>query len=679
MLSDRAFNPDYDTVLRLFRKYRETALGSRNGKSMFERLRSMRVHEKVPQARELCYMDASASFEHLNMSITLLYTSCAVGALPLGLFITSDELGITLEKAINLLKTILPGYAFFGHGPQNAPGRSQGIGFLFLKGTNYNQTPNTFTPYLAVSLGLSLLSTIFSPCPEVKNSYFNRKSAEWDIIGFLDEDKEKVPLEQKLDSYIKDLRVLANIEQGKRQEKAQLLIADRQRAKEWYTSTRTASNRPSVNFHNSKVGVAIIGISSGVNKECGIGLEKRPRSVIHDESDSDDSPCDSAKRRLTRELRKEVKKNELQTSVSESDVDEDDESDVTGIVPQSKWFINEIDVSERWHQFKQRSLKLAMEKGLFAESHTQEILSLSHVLLLKPKQHSSLMMVVFSTELLEMMHKDMLERFTEQETEFDFEIFTKLTLIVKQLRKGKVTRNIAVTELQTLMIGRSYGEVSILKAIKNIIERVPTITLSSPLGEVELCTTYIDPVLSPIIADPDQNCRSNKEAPESKARKLTGRAKQSDAIINNIEQLSWGSSMGHGEAKVKEEANNLYSLSADLIRVAVFNKDGIDFYKMRCMFGFQVVGQHISFYLTTLLCDGLYVMAEIGHLDVPMSLEQIPAFLSSLDTLLITTNAYWANCQKSNAAVEIESNKRNTLATPNFKELIASSRDRHRP
>ena len=47
-----------------------------------------RVHEKIPQAAELCYMDASASFEHLNTSITLLYTSCVVGALPLGLFIT---------------------------------------------------------------------------------------------------------------------------------------------------------------------------------------------------------------------------------------------------------------------------------------------------------------------------------------------------------------------------------------------------------------------------------------------------------------------------------------------------------------------------------------------------------------------------------------------------------------
>src|SRR3954451_18707570 len=80
-----------------------------------------RVHEKTPQARELCYMDASSSFEQLNMPVTLLYTSCAVSALPLGLFITSDELEITLEKAINLLKPILPQHAFFGRGPQIGP------------------------------------------------------------------------------------------------------------------------------------------------------------------------------------------------------------------------------------------------------------------------------------------------------------------------------------------------------------------------------------------------------------------------------------------------------------------------------------------------------------------------------------------------------------------------------
>ena len=67
-------------------------------------------------------------------------------------------------------------------------------------------------------------------------------------------------------------------------------------------------------------------------------------------------------------------------------------------------------------------------------------------------------------------------------------------------------------------------------------------------------------------------------------------------------------------------------------------------------------------------------MTEIGHFDVPMSLEQLPAFLTNLDTLLIVADTYWVKCCKCDAAIEIESNKRDTLATPNFKKLIANSR-----
>ncbi len=142
-LADRSVNPDYNYTANLFREYRKAVLGNRNGGLMFERLAEVvkdyndsgqgkavfqaynalegkafilcivtslmsRIHEKVPQAGELCYVDASASFEPLNTSITLLYTSCAVGALPLGLLVTSDELEITLEKAVfNLLLLLL--------------------------------------------------------------------------------------------------------------------------------------------------------------------------------------------------------------------------------------------------------------------------------------------------------------------------------------------------------------------------------------------------------------------------------------------------------------------------------------------------------------------------------------------------------------------------------------------
>ncbi|RUP50105.1 hypothetical protein BC936DRAFT_140320, partial [Jimgerdemannia flammicorona] len=56
------------------------------------------------------------------------------------------------------------------------------------------------------------------------------ESSEWDIIGFLVENKEEGSFEQKVDSYVKDLEFIANNEQGKRQEKAQLLIDNYKKA-----------------------------------------------------------------------------------------------------------------------------------------------------------------------------------------------------------------------------------------------------------------------------------------------------------------------------------------------------------------------------------------------------------------------------------------------------------------
>ncbi|SRR6266540_3351308 len=76
------------------------------------------MYKKILQVSELCYVDALALFDPLNSLITLFYTSCAVRAFPLSLFIISDKFKIILEKAINLLKMILPLYAFFGCGLQ---------------------------------------------------------------------------------------------------------------------------------------------------------------------------------------------------------------------------------------------------------------------------------------------------------------------------------------------------------------------------------------------------------------------------------------------------------------------------------------------------------------------------------------------------------------------------------
>ncbi|CAG8650766.1 hypothetical protein RhiirA5_499449 [Rhizophagus irregularis] len=250
-----------------------------------------------------------------------------------------------------------------------------------------------------------------------------------------------------------------------------------------------------------------------------------------------------------------------------------------GPLPQkeSRWILNYIDVSETWHLFKEKSLGLA------------NYMSLSHILLLKPKQHCPLILEVFGGDLLESMHKDVIKRFTKHESEFDKETLIRLTRIVKRLLREEITRDKAFSELQILAVGRSYGERVILKAIRNIIERVPRTTLKSSVGEVELCTTYVDPILCTLFMDPDRG-----------------------------DFLRWPNKQAYEPESKK--AGQLY--------------------------------------------DALYVMVEVGHVNVPMSLEQVPAFLASL----IISNAFWDNCI---ASIENkEPSRRSTLDSPSFKEII---------
>ncbi|CAB5394533.1 unnamed protein product [Rhizophagus irregularis] len=119
LLADRATNPDYNFVYNLFKKYREINLGAKLGQPFVLAIVTnlmKRVHKKIRQAGKICYFDASSNFDPLNTSIMLLYTSCVAGALPFDLFLISDESEVTIEFAINKLKSILPSNAFFGRG-----------------------------------------------------------------------------------------------------------------------------------------------------------------------------------------------------------------------------------------------------------------------------------------------------------------------------------------------------------------------------------------------------------------------------------------------------------------------------------------------------------------------------------------------------------------------------------
>ncbi|RGB31967.1 hypothetical protein C1646_763435 [Rhizophagus diaphanus] len=96
LLADQMTNPDYDYIAKLFHKYCEMALGDRNSTSMFKRLEKVIITQTMEKR----------------------YCKNMIHARERRLFYESE---IMLEKALNLLKTILPQHAFFGRGPQVGP------------------------------------------------------------------------------------------------------------------------------------------------------------------------------------------------------------------------------------------------------------------------------------------------------------------------------------------------------------------------------------------------------------------------------------------------------------------------------------------------------------------------------------------------------------------------------
>ena len=66
-----------------------------------------RVHQTVPQAGEMMFVDSSSSMDRYNLSTFILSTSHCGGGLPLGVMITSNEAAPTIQGCLSQLKTIL--------------------------------------------------------------------------------------------------------------------------------------------------------------------------------------------------------------------------------------------------------------------------------------------------------------------------------------------------------------------------------------------------------------------------------------------------------------------------------------------------------------------------------------------------------------------------------------------
>ncbi|CAO3595732.1 unnamed protein product [Absidia cylindrospora] len=193
-----------------------------------------------------------------------------------------------------------------------------------------------------------------------------------------------------------------------------------------------------------------------------------------------------------------------------------------------------------------------------------------------------------------------------------------------------------------------YGSKRIILGINRLIQCLPVTPLNDckELSESELWCTYFNPLLSFLISDPDQfiHMRWTNTIPNEKNGKS-----RPDAVVSEKLQLSFGGSIGFGEAKVQKGSGSRVSLCLDTLRLAIFTKNAIDVNTLDAAIAFQIHGFNITFYLQQLTAKGIYTFAEIAHFRFPPSLEDLSSFITlvNIKKMLGISEVFWRLCKKS--------------------------------
>ncbi|KAG2233534.1 hypothetical protein INT48_007136 [Thamnidium elegans] len=292
-------------------------------------------------------------------------------------------------------------------------------------------------------------------------------------------------------------------------------------------------------------------------------------------------------------------------SVMTNFVNEEDTSD-------NPWMFKDINISHLFRKYQAATSEILVKhKALSVESYVHELASLTHILFLCKDQHS-----------------EIAEKIINYNLDFPSNHFITITNTLTDLSLANKTREQAIMEFTVLASQMNYGQKRLLYGIINL--------------------------------DPDRliHLRWTNAIPMEKGKN------RPDAVISEKQQMSFGNSVGYGEAKTRQGSCSK-SLCLDTLRLAIFTKNAIDINKLDGALAFQIHGFNITFYLQQLTAKGIYTFIEIAHFRFPQSLDDLSSLFTMINIrkLLGVSDVFWSFCRKSKQPDIIEERYRKTLVS----------------
>ncbi|PKK61061.1 hypothetical protein RhiirC2_870715 [Rhizophagus irregularis] len=266
-------------------------------------------------------------------------------------------------------------------------------------------------------------------------------------------------------------------------------------------------------------------------------------------------------------------------------------------------FVNDVNISEKFGIYIDEAILHANNKGLYVESHTHEILSLSSILVLIPNSYSTKMVEVFGLQVLESIHR-------EYTSTLSISLDTEIESIYRDAIKTclRDSRRSAVDLLCTNIVNRSELRDNFGFLMIDLIRSLPFDKIRNEPSELTLITNYLDRIMKEAFHDPDKCIVQwpNMALTESKIRKFDGsRTKQPDFVVSMNYQSRATNVIYVGEVTGLSEKNNVYKNCLDLVRIGIFMKDCIDSAILQGagikILGFQCIAYSMDFYVLDLI------------------------------------------------------------------------------
>jgi hypothetical protein len=315
---------------------------------------------------------------------------------------------------------------------------------------------------------------------------------------------------------------------------------------------------------------------------------------------------------------------------------------------------------------------------LSLEDHLHSALAVSSVLLLSAKHYPDDIAPFFSVNQYKETANHVKNMYHINKPLVPQDFIINSYAILQDLTNGTTTRNKAVKRLLEMDLPTHLAR--FVNALILMIRKMPCEPLAENLNEAELGARYIDPFLSGLFDEPDNNMFlrwTNENTMESRMQPCPSTSRP-DLCVTSLISDKWNTNHAYGKVKSAEGGAN-YLVCYDLVEVGTLCKDGLDGQAMDGILGIQVAGRTIAFYLATLPFDGVYVMLELTKMEIPDCLIKLPKLLMDLPEILMVLDVFHRLCIRSSRPESFAPYRRPTINKDTFNNLFSISCDHQTP